>query len=160
MGLIVKLRLILNRWFFTTGGFPNEMKQHGDFPQQVLRGLVVLWGFFGAQKPPKLSPGNPSQGLLALVLWMKQQEDVLWIFESKKSSLPETNSKSTCKWMFGIQAFPIGMAYFQGRTVSFRECTLKCLSHLTFWWYSSWLPSCLFCWGSDDFWLYKHDQFV
>ena len=36
-------------------------------------------------------------------------------------TLPETNSKSTRKWMVGIRLFPFGMAYFQGRTVSFRE---------------------------------------
>ena len=28
---------------------------------------------------------------------------------------------STWKWMVGIRSFPFGMAYFQGRTVSFRE---------------------------------------
>ena len=29
-------------------------------------------------------------------------------------TLPETNSKSTWKWMVGILYFPIGEAYFQG----------------------------------------------
>ncbi len=36
--------------------------------------------------------------------------------------LPETNSKSPWKWTVGIRSFPFGaQAYFQGRTVSFRE---------------------------------------
>ena len=30
----------------------------------------------------------------------------------------------TWKWMVGRRSFPFGMAYFQVRTVSFRECTL------------------------------------
>ncbi len=38
-----------------------------------------------------------------------------------ENTLPETNSKSPWKWMVGIRSFPFGMAYFQGRTVSFRE---------------------------------------
>ena len=38
------------------------------------------------------------------------------------STLPETNSKSPWKWMVGIRSFPFGMDYFQGRTVSSREC--------------------------------------
>ena len=37
------------------------------------------------------------------------------------STLPETNSKSPWKWMVGRRMLPFGMAYFQGRTVSFRE---------------------------------------
>ena len=38
------------------------------------------------------------------------------------TSLPETNSKSTRKWMVGIRSFPFeSPAYFQRRTVSFRE---------------------------------------
>ena len=36
-------------------------------------------------------------------------------------TLPENNSLSTRKWMVGIRLFPFRMAYFQGRTVSFRE---------------------------------------
>ena len=32
----------------------------------------------------------------------------------KKTTLPKTNIAPT-KWMVGIQAFPIGEAYFQGR---------------------------------------------
>ena len=36
-------------------------------------------------------------------------------------TLPKTNSKRTRKWMVGIRLFPIGMAYFQGLKVSFRE---------------------------------------
>ena len=31
----------------------------------------------------------------------------------------------TWKWMVGRRSFPFGMAYFQGRTVSFRECNAK-----------------------------------
>ncbi len=37
-------------------------------------------------------------------------------------TLPETNSKSTWKWMVGRWSFPFGMASLQVRTVSFREC--------------------------------------
>ena len=36
-------------------------------------------------------------------------------------TLPETNIAPQ-KWMVGIRSFPFGKAYFQGRTVSFREC--------------------------------------
>ena len=44
-------------------------------------------------------------------------------FSLPEGTLPETNSKSTWKWMVGIRSFPFGMAHSQGRTVSFRECT-------------------------------------
>ena len=36
-------------------------------------------------------------------------------------TLPENNGHRTRKWMVGIRLFPFRMAYFQGRTVSFRE---------------------------------------
>ena len=41
---------------------------------------------------------------------------------NKGLPLPKTNSKSTWKWMIGKRSFHFwGPAYFQGRTVSFRE---------------------------------------
>ena len=45
-----------------------------------------------------------------------------WISKKLPPTLPETNSKNASKWMVGILLyFPIGEAYFQGRTVSFTE---------------------------------------
>ena len=44
----------------------------------------------------------------------------------------------TWKWMVGIQSFPFGMAYFQGRTVSFRECNISAVLFyflLKAWWF-------------------------
>ena len=38
-------------------------------------------------------------------------------------TLPETNSKSTWKWMVGIGSFPFGMAFSGAFAVSFREGT-------------------------------------
>ena len=48
---------------------------------------------------------------------------VPWFF-SPLFTLPETNSKSTWKWMVGIRSFPFEMAYFRGY-VSLREGTSK-----------------------------------
>ena len=45
-----------------------------------------------------------------------------------RNTLPETNSKNTWRWMVGRRSFPFGMAYFQGRTVSFREGILMEIS--------------------------------
>ena len=47
-------------------------------------------------------------------------------------TLPETNSKSTRKWMVGI-LLSFSEAYFQGRTVSFREGSPLCGRFLKFW---------------------------
>ena len=39
-------------------------------------------------------------------------------------TLPETNIAPENGWL--VYYFPIGIVYFQGRTVSFRECNTKC----------------------------------
>ena len=46
--------------------------------------------------------------------WLNRRND-------KKETPRETNSKSTWKWMVGVQAFPFGKVRFQVRTVSSRE---------------------------------------
>ena len=46
---------------------------------------------------------------------------ILYIFPILYT-LPETNIAPENRWL--EDEFPFGMAYFQGRTVSFRECKL------------------------------------
>ena len=60
------------------------------------------------------------------------------------NNLPETNIAPKNGWL--EYYFPIGMAYFQGRTVSFREGNLLISPY--FWRGCSFA---MFCWEDHDF---------
>ncbi len=68
----------------------------------VKRMFLILYRYFASFFSPQLQQGKLCEPLY---------------------TLPETNIAPENGWL--EYYFPIGMAYFQGRTVSFRECNSK-----------------------------------
>ncbi len=99
--------------------------------------LVLVFGFFSRKNRSfflndgtlsDVIPSNegedsdPSEGLNQMLhqnSWQMAWNS--WNGRLACTTLPETNSKSTRKWMVGILISFWGPAYFQGRAVSFRE---------------------------------------
>ncbi len=80
--------------------------------------MLVLGSVLGSHKDsmkPSSLPASAAGRLPTLKGFFSQKT------HSTPTTLPETNSKRTWKWMVGIRSFPLGMAYFQGRTVSFGD---------------------------------------
>jgi len=89
-------------------------------PGESVLNDVVLDGRRVISAPAQFFRTPQCQGEKALVFCFKSQTRKGWLM----CTLPETKI-SAQKWMVEIQLFPFGItAYFQVRTVSFRECTV------------------------------------